>query len=99
MPPADESQRCNATYTRLLLLAAVVVACADQSRTKNQLTGSVLSLDGTGSNDPDGDSLTYQWYGPFGTAQGPTVNRGGAWIQHAPGESSGSRPEQTCATG
>lgn len=31
-----------------------------------------LSLDGTGSSDPDGDALTFTWTGPFGTASGPT---------------------------
>lgn len=31
-----------------------------------------VMLDGTGSNDPDGDDLTYAWTGPFGTATDPT---------------------------
>jgi hypothetical protein len=35
-----------------------------------------VTLDGTGSTDPDGDTLTYTWTGSFGTASGgnPTVN-------------------------
>jgi hypothetical protein len=34
--------------------------------------GTPVTLDGTGSYDHDGDSLTYTWTGPFATAIGPT---------------------------
>lgn len=31
-----------------------------------------VTLDGTGSSDPDGDTLSHSWSGPFGTASGAT---------------------------
>lgn len=34
--------------------------------------GTAVTLDGTGSTDPDGDVLTYTWTNTFGTASGPT---------------------------
>ena len=35
--------------------------------------GAVATLNGIGSTDPEKDSLTYDWTGPFGTRTGPTV--------------------------
>jgi RHS repeat-associated protein len=46
-------------------------AGSDRSLEKNMPAGRDVPLDGTGSADPDGDPLNYQWYGPFGIADGP----------------------------
>jgi cell wall-associated NlpC family hydrolase len=35
--------------------------------------GALVVLDGTASFDPDGDSLSYRWIGPFGTLTGDVV--------------------------
>jgi hypothetical protein len=32
--------------------------------------GTLVHLDGRSSSDPDGDQITYEWHGPFGTATG-----------------------------
>jgi hypothetical protein len=34
--------------------------------------GALVTLDGTASNDPDNDELTFVWTGPFETAEGPS---------------------------
>jgi len=43
--------------------------------TKNHSAGSLLSLDGSNSKDPDNDILQYRWFGPFGisSAEKPSV--------------------------
>ena len=47
----------------------------DQVVTATSQSGAFVSLDGSGSSDPDGDPIALAWVGPFGTATGltPTV--------------------------
>ena len=52
--------------------APVADAGGDRSLVKNRPGGSSVLLDGLASFDPDGDPLTYQWYGPFVTTSGAT---------------------------
>jgi photosystem II stability/assembly factor-like uncharacterized protein len=54
----------------------VAHAGPDQRVSANSDCQGKVTLDGTGSTDPDNDTLTYTWSGPFGTATGatPTVN-------------------------
>lgn len=47
-------------------------AGADQTVDATSPAGALVILNGTGSSDPDGDSLTFSWIGPFGTAVGAT---------------------------
>jgi len=48
------------------------IAKAGQNQTfeATSAAGANVPLDGSGSSDPDGDTLTYTWTGPFGTATG-----------------------------
>ena len=55
--------------------APVADAGGHKSLSKNQPVGSSIALDGSGSYDPDGDSLAYQWYGPFATTSGLSISK------------------------
>jgi hypothetical protein len=50
----------------------VANAGPDQTVQCTSPSGAAVTLNGTGSSDPDGDELTYTWTGPFGTVTGPT---------------------------
>lgn len=50
----------------------VANAGPDQVVSADATCRSAVTLNGTGSSDPDGDALTSTWTGPFGTASGPT---------------------------
>ncbi|RLL50159.1 HYR domain-containing protein, partial [Mariprofundus sp. EBB-1] len=56
-------------------IAPVAHAGGAQTVEQTSPAGALVTLNGSGSSDADGDSLTYAWTGPFGTADGiaPTV--------------------------
>ncbi|RMF83744.1 MAG: hypothetical protein D6736_20800, partial [Nitrospinota bacterium] len=74
--PPERPQQVFASLIRLLspptaeAAAPVAQAGSDRSVPKNHPLQSDVILDGTGSFDPDGDPLTYHWYGPFTTTGG-----------------------------
>lgn len=51
----------------------VANAGPDESVEATSAAGAWVTLDGSGSFDPDGDVLTFDWTGPFGLTSGPVV--------------------------
>jgi hypothetical protein len=52
--------------------APVADAGPPQAVDQTSPAGATVTLNGTGSSDPDGDPLSYSWTGPFGAASGAT---------------------------
>ncbi len=67
---------CTILKTKLNLpanSAPVADAGPDQTVECSGPSGTEVTLDSPGSTDPDGDSLTFTWTGPFGTLTGQMV--------------------------
>ncbi len=71
----DLTENTAVTFTLKSLLPSNSPPTADAGPNREVEAGEVLSLDGTGSTDPDGDPLTFSWDLADGTyAQGAVVS-------------------------
>ena len=61
-------------FTTIVNLPPVAVAGPDQV-IECESDGAMVTFNGSGSTDPDGDSLTFTWSGPFGEVTGATVTQ------------------------
>jgi|GEM_PF-5857374 len=68
------NQTCQSSFTVTVPANQPPVADAgsDQTVEATSAAGASVSLNGTNSSDADGDPLTYNWTGPFGSASGAT---------------------------
>ena len=66
----------NESYARAINQPPVANAGSDQTVEQTSYQGADVTLDGSGSSDPDGNPLTYSWTWPGGSATGvsPTMS-------------------------
>jgi hypothetical protein len=74
--PPNESEGCSGGSPESDNRPPVADAGADQTAEATSPAGAVVTLDGSGSSDPDDDPLTYDWNTPVGefTGVSATVN-------------------------
>jgi len=68
----SEFSRCISVQGGAVNQPPVANAGPDRTVGATSPAGALVTLNGTGSSDPDGDPLSFTWAGPFGTATGPT---------------------------